>query len=418
MIVVADGPPQRPLHQEHREASLIEVGRVTRVTPIVASSWRRSPAIRDALRVARRGSALARLAVAAPACWHSRAVCDLPPVSLARRSRCVASRRSRYLLSRRRPTSTSPSERRCRSCSSASRSSPGRPARSPWATARSWGSAPSPWRSGRTTTRRPRSSSRSRSPWRRRLVGLLLGLPATRLRGPYLAGMTLAFAVAFAFILSSFSSWTGGDCGLQCPPQARRRTGSIELFGTRHNPPHDDARSGRPTSRSSSRASRSSSWPTSSRAAPAGRCDSVRDNDVAAELVGVSLPRARVVAFMVSSAYAALGGALLTLIEGSVSPSTYSFALSITILSVDRHRRHRDDLRGAHRRDHLRVLHQRDLVDHESHRPQPPGQPGEPTQRHHLRGPLDRDDALRTVGVRRNGSSHLASTGARIRPVN
>jgi branched-chain amino acid transport system permease protein len=60
----------------------------------------------------------------------------------------------------------------------------------------------------------------------------------------------------------------------------------------------------------------------------------IRDNDVAAELVGVSLPRTRVVAFIVSSAYAALGGALLTLIDNSVSPPTYSFALSVTILSL------------------------------------------------------------------------------------
>jgi len=36
----------------------------------------------------------------------------------------------------------------------------------------------------------------------------------------------------------------------------------------------------------------------------------------------------------VSSAYAALGGALLTLINNSVSPATYSFALSVTILSL------------------------------------------------------------------------------------
>jgi branched-chain amino acid transport system permease protein len=60
----------------------------------------------------------------------------------------------------------------------------------------------------------------------------------------------------------------------------------------------------------------------------------IRDNDVAAELVGISLPRTRVTAFIVSSAYAALGGALLTLIDNSVSPATYSFALSVTILSL------------------------------------------------------------------------------------
>jgi branched-chain amino acid transport system permease protein len=60
----------------------------------------------------------------------------------------------------------------------------------------------------------------------------------------------------------------------------------------------------------------------------------VRDNEVAAELVGVSLPRARVIAFMVSSAYAALGGGLWTLTNNSVSPPTFSLALSITILSL------------------------------------------------------------------------------------
>jgi len=47
-----------------------------------------------------------------------------------------------------------------------------------------------------------------------------------------------------------------------------------------------------------------------------------------------AIPRARVIAFIVSSAYAALGGALWTLINNSVSPPTYSFALSITILSL------------------------------------------------------------------------------------
>ena len=60
----------------------------------------------------------------------------------------------------------------------------------------------------------------------------------------------------------------------------------------------------------------------------------IRDNDVAAELVGVRLSRTRVTAFVVSSSYAALGGALWTLINNSVSPPTYSLALSITILSL------------------------------------------------------------------------------------
>jgi len=165
------------------------------------------------------------------------------------------------------------------------------------------------------------------------LVGFLLGLPATRLRGPYLAGMTLAFAVAFGAILNSFNSWTGGDGGLQLPTEATPPHWLVSLFG-----------------RSTPLLTTNTAWLTditlvvtgvafffmanlfASRTGRAMRL--IRDNDVAAELVGISLPRARVTAFVVSSAYAALGGALWTLINNSVSPSTYSFALSVTILSV------------------------------------------------------------------------------------
>lgn len=165
------------------------------------------------------------------------------------------------------------------------------------------------------------------------LVGLLLGLPATRLRGPYLAGMTLAFAVAFGAILNSFNSWTGGDGGLQLPRLATPPHWVRALFGRGTDPLVTNT-----------------AWLTDITLVATGvafffmanlfasrtgrRMRLVRDNDVAAELVGISLPRARVSAFIVSSSYASLGGALWTLVNNSVSPATYSFALSITILSV------------------------------------------------------------------------------------
>lgn len=165
------------------------------------------------------------------------------------------------------------------------------------------------------------------------LVGLLLGLPATRLRGPYLAGMTLAFAVAFGAVLNLFSTWTGGDSGLQLPSAVNAPAWLVHFF-----------RSG------TSSLTTNSVWLVdvtivtagialffmanlfASRTGRAMRL--VRDNDVAAELVGISLPRARVIAFVVSAAYAALGGGLWTLINNAVTPATYGFALSITILSL------------------------------------------------------------------------------------
>ncbi len=165
------------------------------------------------------------------------------------------------------------------------------------------------------------------------LVGLLLGLPATRLRGPYLAGMTLAFAVAFGAILNLFGSWTGGDSGLQLPYAVNAPRWLFHFYSS-----------------ATSSLTVNSVWLAdvaivttgvalffmanlfASRTGRAMRL--VRDNDVAAELVGISLPRARVIAFIVSAAYAALGGGLWTIINNAVTPSTYGFALSITILSL------------------------------------------------------------------------------------
>jgi branched-chain amino acid transport system permease protein len=165
------------------------------------------------------------------------------------------------------------------------------------------------------------------------LVGLLLGLPATRLRGPYLAGMTLAFAVAFTFILSSFSSWTGGDSGLQLPTEASAPRWLDGFFHAGTSPLTTTTLY--ITDVAIIVAGVAFFFMANLFASRTGRAMRlIRDNDVAAELVGISLPRARVVAFIVSSAYAALGGALLTLINNSVSPATYSFALSVTILSL------------------------------------------------------------------------------------
>ncbi len=164
-------------------------------------------------------------------------------------------------------------------------------------------------------------------------VGFLLGLPATRLRGPYLAGMTLAFAVAFGAILNVFGSWTGGDSGLQLPNAENAPHWLTHLY---------------PAGTAS--LSVNSVWLASLTVVAAGvalffmanlfasrfgrSLRLVRDNDVAAELVGISLPRARVTAFVISAAYAALGGGLWTIVNNAVTPSTYGFALSVTILSL------------------------------------------------------------------------------------
>lgn len=49
------------------------------------------------------------------------------------------------------------------------------------------------------------------------IVGLLVGLPATRLRGPYLSIATLAFGILVQHVLREWESVTGGRSGLTTP---------------------------------------------------------------------------------------------------------------------------------------------------------------------------------------------------------
>ncbi|MCD9153873.1 branched-chain amino acid ABC transporter permease [Aeromicrobium duanguangcaii] len=54
------------------------------------------------------------------------------------------------------------------------------------------------------------------------VVGLLVGLPALRIRGLYLAMVTLAFAVAFPELVARFDDLTGGASGMTIPRSAMR----------------------------------------------------------------------------------------------------------------------------------------------------------------------------------------------------
>lgn len=165
------------------------------------------------------------------------------------------------------------------------------------------------------------------------LLGVVLGLPATRLRGPYLAGMTLAFAFAFSpDLLLDFSSWTGGDGGLQIPTPATAPQWLDNLFSAPGT------------------LGPNAMWFADIAIVVAGvafffmanllssrtgrRMRLVRDNEVAAELVGIGLPRARITAFVVSAAYAGLGGGVLAITSYSVSPTNFTLAVSITLLSL------------------------------------------------------------------------------------
>jgi branched-chain amino acid transport system permease protein len=165
------------------------------------------------------------------------------------------------------------------------------------------------------------------------LAGFIVGLPATRLRGPYLAGMTIAVAISFGSLLNYYSSWTNGDQGLNVENPITPPTWLANFIG-------EPSSSLRVTYM----------WRADITIVVAGiafflmanlfrsrkgrTMRLMRENEVAAELVGVSLPVARVSAFVVAAALAGLGGGLTSLITTTVYGSTFSLTLSIEMLTL------------------------------------------------------------------------------------
>lgn len=60
----------------------------------------------------------------------------------------------------------------------------------------------------------------------------------------------------------------------------------------------------------------------------------VRDRDIAAEVMGVNLLRTKTLAFVVSSFYAGIAGAMLSVIIGRITPENWNLFLSIDFLAV------------------------------------------------------------------------------------
>ncbi|HEY1830586.1 MAG TPA: branched-chain amino acid ABC transporter permease [Acidimicrobiales bacterium] len=152
------------------------------------------------------------------------------------------------------------------------------------------------------------------------LVGLIIGLPATRLKGPYLAGMTLLLALALPPIADKWPNTFGGDQGLTVAPPVAPGSLSTEEW---------------------------QAWIQigvalvvlvllanllRSRYGRAMRA--VRDDEIAASLSGIHVARTKVLAFVISAGCAGLGGALFALSVSVVSTGEFPLTLSIQLLAA------------------------------------------------------------------------------------
>jgi branched-chain amino acid transport system permease protein len=158
------------------------------------------------------------------------------------------------------------------------------------------------------------------------VVGALVGAAAARLRGPYLAGATLTFAIGLPAIVSyrHLVDTLGGENGLAVITPAVPEWLGEDLALDRWQ-----------------------LWVTTLcavitlvllanlRRSRIGRSwAAVRDDEVAAELAGLSVARLQVSAFVVSAACAGLGGALLAFVTGLAAPGAFTLALSLQLLAA------------------------------------------------------------------------------------
>ena len=151
--------------------------------------------------------------------------------------------------------------------------------------------------------------------------GFLLGFPALRLTGPYLAIATLGFGIAVAQVLVKWDSLSGGSIGIHPPKPS---FGPFILSGETHLYYLAIVMMLLMTI-GAANLMRSK----------IGRAFiAIRDSDIAATAMGVNLTLYKTLAFAVSAFYAGIGGSLFAHLVGFISPESFNLLVSIQFLSM------------------------------------------------------------------------------------
>jgi branched-chain amino acid transport system permease protein len=149
--------------------------------------------------------------------------------------------------------------------------------------------------------------------------GFILGLPALRLEGPYLAIATLGFGMAITQVIGRWQVF-GGRMGLEAPP--------LTLFTYILDSDRQRYFLIVTITFLMILAARNLMKTKVGRAFIA-----IRDSDIAAETMGVNLVYYKTLAFAVSAFYAGVAGGLFAFLLGFINPSTFNFILSIYFLA-------------------------------------------------------------------------------------
>ena len=154
-------------------------------------------------------------------------------------------------------------------------------------------------------------------------AGVLLGLPAIRARGDYLAIVTLGFGEIVRLVVTNLERWTGGPNGLM--GIANPTLGRYD-FGVASAPYY---------------------WLTLAlvglviwvsqrlRRSRIGRAwAAIREDELAAQCMGIDTLRLKLLAHGCGAAVAGLAGCVFAAKQGAITPDSFDFVVSVTVLAM------------------------------------------------------------------------------------
>lgn len=153
------------------------------------------------------------------------------------------------------------------------------------------------------------------------IIGMLIAIPATRLRAVYLALATFAFAEGAQWVFNAWDSVTRGADGL--------RIKAPEIFGYALG---SDPRAFPAMAVVLALVIAGTLYLTSSKLGRA-MC-AIRDSEHAAAASGIDVRMTKIVVFAISAAYAGIAGGMFTMYQSFVNPETFGFATIVLVLSM------------------------------------------------------------------------------------
>jgi branched-chain amino acid transport system permease protein len=170
--------------------------------------------------------------------------------------------------------------------------------------------------------------------------GILLGFPVLRLRGDYLAIVTLAFGEIIRLVLLNWGDLTGGPNGIGSIPRP-------SFFGIPFNNDEDGfaARFGlefSPTHRIVFlfylilALALLTNWVTMRlRRLPVGRAwEAMREDEIACRSLGINTTNTKLTAFAIGAMFAGFAGAFFATRQGFISPESFVFGESALVLAI------------------------------------------------------------------------------------